>query len=94
MAHTEATIDRDHCAGDVSGVLGSEEGHYAGDFVGFGHAGEGDCGRDVSESVFPECCSHIGAYWPGATTFTVIDREPSSRASDRASPTSPAFEAA
>ncbi|NBO54682.1 MAG: SDR family NAD(P)-dependent oxidoreductase, partial [Actinobacteria bacterium] len=31
---------------------------------------------------------------PGATTLTVIDREPSSRASDRANPTRPAFEAA
>ncbi len=31
---------------------------------------------------------------PGATTLTVIDLLPSSRASDRASPTSPALEAA
>ena len=31
---------------------------------------------------------------PGATTLTVMPREPSSRASDRAKPTSPAFDAA
>jgi hypothetical protein len=31
---------------------------------------------------------------PGATTLAVIEREPSSRESDRAKPTSPALDAA
>jgi hypothetical protein len=31
---------------------------------------------------------------PGATTLAVIDRDPNSRAIERAMPTSPAFEAA
>ena len=31
---------------------------------------------------------------PGATTFAVIERDPSSRVSDRAMPTRPDFEAA
>ena len=94
MTHAQAAVDRDDGAGDVGGVGGGEEGDDAGDLLGRGHAAQRHGGGELGQAGLAEAAVMSVATGPGATTLQVMLREPSSRATERAKPTRPAFEAA
>ena len=95
VPHAEPAVDRDDGAGDVAGVRAGQERDRRGDLGRGGvpaerHRAE-DRGLPRPRTGSPSCrCPRS----PGAITLEVMPREPSSRASDRARPTSPALDAA
>ena len=95
MPHSQSAVDRQDRSADVRRcVAGGEEVDDLGDLIDLPEA----AGRYRAE-IGLRCSSGKAAVMsvsmnPGATTFAVMPRPPSSRATERARPTRPAFEAA
>ena len=91
VAHAEAAVDRDHRPGDVRRLVRAEPPHHARRPPRLvAKRSERDL-RLVLRLLSPRGArrSSRSPRSPGATTLAVIDRLPSSRASDRAMPTRP-----
>ena len=91
MAHPEAAVDRDHGAADVGGVGGDEEGDDAGDLAGPSSVRAGSLRQFVERAR--RAGGHVGGDEPGGDDADGDPARASSLASERARPTSPAFEA-
>ena len=94
VAHAEAAVDRDHRAGDVPGGVRAEPGDRGRDLLDRGVAAQRDLAEDLRAAGLGQRAVMSVSTNPGATTLAVMLRDPSSRAIERASPTSPALDAA
>jgi len=93
VAYPEAAVDRYDGSGDVAGCGRGQESDEA-SHSGVANRPSGtpastSARRRSGRSAVMSVCTK-----PGATTFAVMEREPSSRASERARPISPALAAA
>ena len=94
VAHAEPAVDRDHGAVDVAGGVAGQPRDDRGHLLGRGHPPAGMALRISALRASVSSVVMSVSMKPGATTFAVMLRVPSSRVIDRASPTRPALLAA
>ncbi len=79
---------------NVAALRRSQEQYGGSDVLWFTQAPQGNTFQENLSLCVVQCLGQSVSIKPGATTFTVILREPISRASDRVNPIIPAWQAA
>ena len=94
VTHAQAAVHRQHGSADVRRGVRGEEPHRGGDLVRLANRPAGMALTYAALVSLGQAAVMSVSMKPGATTFAVMPRPPSSRVTDRAIPTRPALLAA